>query len=74
MMMLPDQWEAVVAERRRDWEKESELQRMLAQIPRNPSPWRQWTGQIMVWAGTVLMRLGERLAARKCQESASTVG
>ena len=73
-MMWPDQWEAVAAERRRDWEKESELQRMLAQIPRNPVRWRQWTGKLMVRIGTVLMRSGERLATPECQECVSTVG
>lgn len=71
--MLPEQWEAIAADRRHDWEKESKLQRILAQIPKRPSRWRRGMGRIMVWVGSGLMRWGERLAARKCQESVSTV-
>jgi hypothetical protein len=57
-----------------DWEKEMHNQRLLAQLPAEPSLWRRWTGSGMVWAGTWLLRWGERMAQRECQESISVAG
>jgi hypothetical protein len=46
-------------------------QKLLAELPPKPSPWRQWTGSGMVWTGQWLMRWGERMAQRECQENLS---
>ena len=71
-MMLPQQWEGVAQERMRDWEKEARQQKLLAELPQEPSLWRRWTGSVMVWIGRELLRWGERMAQRECQESVAT--
>jgi hypothetical protein len=70
-MMVPQQWEGVLQDRIRSWEKEMRYQKLLAELPPKPSPWRQWTGSGMVWTGQWLMRWGERMAQRECQENLS---
>ncbi len=70
-MMVPQQWEGIAQERMRSWEKEMQYQQLLAQLPPTPSIWRRWTGGGMVWIGTWLLRWGERMARRQCQESIS---
>jgi hypothetical protein len=70
-MMLPEQWENVAQERLRDWEKEIQQRQLLAQLPSTPAPWRRWTGSIMVWSGTWLLRFGERMARCECPERVS---
>lgn len=72
-MMLPQQWEIVAQERMRSWEKEMHYRQLLAELPREPARWQRWTGSTLVWTGTWLMRLGERVAQRECQEKASGV-
>ena len=70
-MMLPQQWEGVAQERLRSWEKEMNHRQLLAQLPQEPSRWRQFTGGTMVWIGTWLLRWGERMAQHECQEKVS---
>ena len=73
-MMLPQQWEQVAEERMADWKREARYQQVLAQLPAAPSRWRQWTGGMMVWCGTWLLRWGERMARRECAEGVSVTG
>jgi hypothetical protein len=73
-MMLPQQWEGVAQERMRDFEKEMHYRKLLAQLPAEPARWQRWTGSLMVATGTWLMRLGERMNRRECQESVSVTG
>ena len=73
-MMMPEQWEGVAQERLRDWEKEVCHQQLLLQLPQEPARWRRWTGSSMVWAGTWILRWGERMAQRECQESVQVAG
>jgi len=70
-MNLPQQWEDVAQERVKEWEKEVRHQKLLSQLPQEPSLWRRWTGSGMVWVGTWLMRSGERMAHCECQECVS---
>jgi hypothetical protein len=73
-MLFPQQLEDIAQDRERDWNKEREYQRLLAQLPREPARWRRWTGNSLVRIGTGLMRWGERMARREYQESVSAVG
>lgn len=70
-MNLPQQWEDVARDRVKEWEKEVRQQKLLSELPQHPPLWRRWTGNGMVWAGTWLLRSGERMAECKCQESVS---
>jgi hypothetical protein len=70
-MMLPQQLEAVAHERQRDWEKEVIHQQLLAAVPPEPARWQRWMGRAMVWGGTWLLRLGERMARHECPDSVS---
>ena len=73
-MMVPQQWEDVAQDRLRDWEKEVQYRQLLAQLPATPAPWQRWMGRAMVWSGTWLLRLGERMARRECPESVTVAG
>jgi hypothetical protein len=73
-MLLPQEWEGVAKERMRSWEKEIQQQQLLAEVAQEPSRWRRWTGSGLVWIGTWLLRWGERMAQRECQESISVAG
>ena len=70
-MNFPQQWEGVAEERAKEWEKEIRYQKLLSELPQEPSLWRRWTGSGMVWVGTWLLHSGERVAQRKCQEGVS---
>ena len=67
-MMLPEQWESVVEDRLRDWDKEMQHRQLLAHVPATPSRWQRWAGSAMVWLGTWLLRLGARMARRENTE------
>lgn len=71
-MMMPEQWESLAQERQRDWEKEMRHQQLLLQLPQEAARWQRWTGSGMVWVGTSILRWGERMAQRECQESVAT--
>lgn len=73
-MMMPHDLEGVAQERLRDWDKEIHQHQTLAQLPQEPARWRRWTGGSLVWTGTWLLRWGERMAARECQESVTVAG
>ncbi len=73
MMMLQD-WEGVAQERARSWEKEIQQRQLLAQLPRQPAAWRLWTGSILVWLGTWLMRWGSRVTPNECRQGVSVTG
>ena len=73
-MMSPQDMEGVVQERISSWEREAYYRQLLLQLPQEPPRWRRWAGSGMVWAGTWIMRWGERMTQRECQECVSTVG
>jgi hypothetical protein len=69
--MLPQDLERVAQERIISWEKEVQHRQLLEQIPNKPPIWRHWRGHALVWAGALLMQLGERLVRRGRRESIS---
>ncbi len=73
-MHLPQDWERVVHERMRSWEKEIHQRQLLTQLPSESPRWRRWTGGGMVRIGTLLMRWGERMVQRECRQDVSVTG
>lgn len=73
-MMFPQDWERVTQERINSWEAEMRQRQLLAQIPHQSSLWRRWTGSGLVRTGTLLMRLGERLAQREARQGRARQG
>jgi hypothetical protein len=71
--MVTVELETSVAMRREAFEKEIRLQHQLAQLPKEPSRWRQWTGGGMMWAGTRLVRWGEGMKTTDCPHNVEAV-
>jgi hypothetical protein len=62
-MLLPNEMVALAESRREVLEQEIRLQQLLAQAPRSPARWQQWTGGGLMWAGAMLVSWGEGMAA-----------
>lgn len=69
--MMPHDMERIHQERMREWAKEMRYQQLAAQLPQEPSRWRRWTGNMMVWFGSRLLRWGEHVAQPECRQEVS---
>ena len=73
-MMLPTEVVALAEARREAFERELQLQRKLALLPRAPSRWRTMTGGSLMWAGAQLVRWGNGVAMTNRSQTVQGLG